>query len=69
MAIARFPSIVIDGPDPGALAAFHSALLDWKAEVSPGWADIRAEYEHRRQIPGRPAHRRPGPYGQSRPVC
>jgi hypothetical protein len=44
MAIARFPSIVIDCPDPAALAAFYSAMLDWKTEVSPGWAHVRAEY-------------------------
>jgi len=47
MAIARFPSIVIDCPDPGALAAFYSALLDWKVEASTGegdWVDIRADY-------------------------
>ena len=43
MAIARFPGFVVDCPDPGALAAFYSAMLDWKVEVSPGWADIRAE--------------------------
>jgi predicted enzyme related to lactoylglutathione lyase len=43
MAIARFPSIVIDCPDPAALAAFYGALLDWKVKVSPDWADIRAE--------------------------
>lgn len=43
MAIARFPSIVLDCPDAGALAAFYGALLDWKAEVSPDWADIRAD--------------------------
>jgi predicted enzyme related to lactoylglutathione lyase len=43
MAIARFPSIVIDCPDPGALAAFYSALLDWKAEVAADWVDIRGE--------------------------
>jgi predicted enzyme related to lactoylglutathione lyase len=43
MAIARFPGIVIDCPDPGALAAFYGALLDWKADVSPGWADVRAQ--------------------------
>jgi Glyoxalase-like domain len=29
MAIARFPSIVIDCPDPDALAAFYGALLNW----------------------------------------
>ena len=44
MAIARFPSIVIDCPDPGALATFYGVMLDWKADVSPGWAEVRAEY-------------------------
>ena len=44
MAIARFPSYVLDCPDPATLAAFYGAMLDWKAEVSPGWADIRAEH-------------------------
>jgi predicted enzyme related to lactoylglutathione lyase len=43
MAIARFPSIVLDCPDPAALAAFYGSLLDWKVEVSPDWADIRPE--------------------------
>jgi predicted enzyme related to lactoylglutathione lyase len=44
MAIARFPSIVLDCPDPGVLAAFYGAMLDWKSEVKPGWAEIRADY-------------------------
>jgi predicted enzyme related to lactoylglutathione lyase len=44
MAIARYPGIVLDCPDPAALAAFYGTMLDWKVEVSPGWADIRAEY-------------------------
>jgi predicted enzyme related to lactoylglutathione lyase len=44
MAIARFPSIVIDCPDPGALARFYGALLDWKVDVSSDWADVRADY-------------------------
>lgn len=44
MAIARFPSIVIDCPDPGALARFYGAMLDWKVEVSSDWAEVRAEY-------------------------
>ncbi|HEU4676999.1 MAG TPA: VOC family protein [Motilibacteraceae bacterium] len=43
MAIARFPSFVIDCPDPAALAAFYGALLDWKVETSPGWADVRGD--------------------------
>lgn len=44
MAIARFPSLVIDCPDPGVLAAFYGAMLDWKIELSPGWAEVRADY-------------------------
>ncbi len=44
MAIARFPSIVIDCPDPGALATFYGAMLDWKVEISADWADVRADY-------------------------
>ena len=44
MAIARYPSFVIDCPDPAALAAFYGALLDWKIEESsPAWAQIRAD--------------------------
>ncbi len=32
MAIARYPSIVIDCPDEAALAAFYAARLDWKVD-------------------------------------
>ena len=46
MAIARFPTFVIDCPDAGALATFYGALLDWKVEVSDDWAEVRAEYGH-----------------------
>ena len=45
VAIARFPSIVIDCPDPGALATFYGTMLDWKVDTSPpGWVEIRADY-------------------------
>jgi predicted enzyme related to lactoylglutathione lyase len=45
MAIARFPSIAIDCPDPGVLAAFYGALLDWKVEgPTDDWAEVRADY-------------------------
>jgi hypothetical protein len=44
MAIARFPSIVIDCADPSALANFYGEMLDWKIDVSEGWAEVRAEY-------------------------
>jgi Glyoxalase-like domain len=43
MAIARFQSFVIDCSDPGALATFYGTMLDWKVDVSPGWADVRGE--------------------------
>jgi predicted enzyme related to lactoylglutathione lyase len=36
--------MVIDCPDPDALATFYGALLDWKVSRSPGWAEVRAEY-------------------------
>lgn len=44
MAIARFPSIVLDCPDAGELARFYAAMLDWKVEPSDGWVDIKADY-------------------------
>jgi predicted enzyme related to lactoylglutathione lyase len=43
MAIARFPSIVIDCPDPDALAAFYAAMLDWKTEICSGWVEVRSD--------------------------
>jgi predicted enzyme related to lactoylglutathione lyase len=47
MAIARFPSIVIDCSDAVALAAFYGAILDWEVETSDGWAEVRAEHDQR----------------------
>ncbi len=44
MAIARYPSVVLDCPDPAALATFYGALLDWKVEIAEDWADIRADH-------------------------
>jgi predicted enzyme related to lactoylglutathione lyase len=44
MAIARFPSIVLDCPDPAALAQFYGSLLDWKVEASSEWGEVRADY-------------------------
>jgi hypothetical protein len=43
MAVARFPTIVMDCPDPSILAQFYGAMLDWKVDVSPGWAEVRAD--------------------------
>ncbi len=45
MAIARFPVVVLDCPDPQTLAQFYAALLDWKVErKEDDWWSIRAEY-------------------------
>ncbi|MEV6965550.1 VOC family protein [Hamadaea sp. NPDC051192] len=44
MAIARFPSLVIDCPDAAALGAFYGAMLDWKVETREDWVEIRADY-------------------------
>ena len=44
MAIARFPSLVIDCPDAHELGQFYGKLLDWKIEVRSGWAEVRADY-------------------------
>jgi glyoxalase superfamily protein len=43
MAIARLPLIVIDCPDPGVLARFYGALLDWKIDVSADRASVCGE--------------------------
>jgi predicted enzyme related to lactoylglutathione lyase len=43
MAIARFPTIVLDCPDPGALAAFYAAMLDWKVETEDEWVDVKSD--------------------------
>lgn len=44
MAIARFPGLVIDCPDPVALATFYGALLDWPVTTQPYGAKIQADY-------------------------
>ena len=44
MAIARFPVIVLDCPDPATLANFYGAMLDCKIDISADWADVRAEH-------------------------
>jgi predicted enzyme related to lactoylglutathione lyase len=41
MALARFPSVVLDCDDPGRLAAFYGAVLDWKVGDDGGWAEVR----------------------------
>jgi predicted enzyme related to lactoylglutathione lyase len=43
MAIARYPSFVLDCPDPAALATFYGALLGWEVKTDDDWADIRPQ--------------------------
>jgi len=44
MAIARFPVVVLDCPDPKILAEFYAALLDWKIEEGEDWWSIKADH-------------------------
>ena len=45
MAIARFPIVVLDCPDPKVLAEFYGTILDWAVEQEDDeWWMIRAEY-------------------------
>jgi predicted enzyme related to lactoylglutathione lyase len=43
MAIAAYPSFVMDCPDAGALARFYGALLGWTVKVDDDWGEIRSE--------------------------
>ncbi len=44
MAIARFPTVVLDCPDPAGLARFYAGLLDWEVVDRDDWVEIRADY-------------------------
>jgi predicted enzyme related to lactoylglutathione lyase len=44
MAIARFPSLVLDCPDPATLATFYGRLLGWEVSTDDDWAEVRAEH-------------------------
>jgi hypothetical protein len=43
VAIARYPSFVIDCPEPAVLGSFYGALLGWEVTESAGWAEVRSE--------------------------
>ena len=48
MAVARFPVVVLDCPDPQTLAEFYGALLDWRVERKEAdWWSVQAEYGDR----------------------
>jgi predicted enzyme related to lactoylglutathione lyase len=45
MAIARFPTVVLDCPDPQVLATFYGTMLDWKIQqTTDNWWSARADY-------------------------
>jgi predicted enzyme related to lactoylglutathione lyase len=44
MAIARYPNVVLDCPEPHVLATFYGAILDWPVSGDDQSASIRAEY-------------------------
>lgn len=44
MAIGKYPSVVIDCPDPGQLANFYGKLLDWNVQVDSDWAEVKSDY-------------------------
>lgn len=46
MAIARTPHLVIDCPDPLALATFYGLLLDWKVRDDGDWAEVSGPEPH-----------------------
>lgn len=41
MAIARFPSFVLDCDHPGRLADFYGSLLGWTPSGDDGWGEVR----------------------------
>ena len=43
MAIARWPSFVIDCPDAAVLARFYAELLGWQVQGAADWAEARTE--------------------------
>jgi catechol 2,3-dioxygenase-like lactoylglutathione lyase family enzyme len=43
MAIARFPSFVLDCPDAQELATFYGALLGWDVSGDTDWAEVRGD--------------------------
>ena len=63
MTIARNPVVVLDCPDPKALAEFYGALLDWEVKGDDGWWSVRAAYGHTigfQKVEGFTAPRWPG---------
>ncbi|MGM7669420.1 VOC family protein [Microbacterium sp. A93] len=72
MAIARFPSFVIDCPDPQALAGFYGEILGWEVQGTTGerdqWVDLQpADGSHCISFQRVEDYRAPDWPGQDRP--
>ena len=79
MAIARFPVVVLDCPDPKALAEFYGALLGWEVQRGDGdsagdsdsddgtWWQIRADYGDSMAFQAVEGYRAPPWPGQEHP--
>jgi predicted enzyme related to lactoylglutathione lyase len=68
MAIARFPTVVLDCPDPQALATFYGTMLDWKVTQNhDNWWSARADYGDALEFQGVDDYTAPEWPGQSLP--
>jgi predicted enzyme related to lactoylglutathione lyase len=69
VAIARSPELVIDCPDPAALADFYARLLDWSVQVDDdgSWAEARSGDGQVLSFQRVPDHRPPEWPGQAVP--
>jgi predicted enzyme related to lactoylglutathione lyase len=68
MAIARFPTVVLDCPYPKTLAAFYGAMLDWKVSHNEDdWWSGRADYGDSLEFQGVEDYRAPQWPGQDLP--
>ena len=68
MAIARFPIVALDCPDPERLARFYAALLDWEiGSTEEDWWSIRAPHGYALAFQKVEDYRAPVWPGQDRP--
>jgi predicted enzyme related to lactoylglutathione lyase len=69
MAIARFPTVVLDCPDPKRLADFYGTMLDWKVSQNGDaeWWSARADYGDSLEFQGVSDYRAPQWPGQDVP--
>lgn len=68
MAIARYPTVVLDCPDAQALATFYGTLLEWDVvQADTDWWSARSDYGHSLEFQQVADYRAPEWPGQERP--